>query len=361
MNKMAIALLVIGLIVGAGVVYGVQASSLAGIQSQLSDLQAKNASLQAQLDALQGAKTKPLKIFAVFATPIEEPWDNVIHQALLKAQSELGVTYSYSDKNGYGPDFDKALRDVASKGYDIIFGDGFGNEEAVRNVAKDYPGIQFVFGSDGGPTIPNVSVFDDYIHESAYLAGALAGKMTKKNVLGVVAAYSDVPEVARIVNAFILGAKQANPNVKVKVAFLDNWFDPAKAKELALAEIDAGADILFAERDGVIEAAKERNIMAIGNLLDQALQAPETVITSAVWDMYPLVKHVIERVRAGIIEASNLQDYSMMFKGGSYLAPFRNFDSKIPADVKAYIDDLQTKMMSGLFRVPMDESAPKSD
>lgn len=349
------------MIIGAGISYGIQASQLAGIQSQLNDLTARNASLQAQLATLQGAQTKQLKVFAVFATPIEEPWDNVIHQALLKAQNELNIVYSYSDKNGYGPDFEKALRDVASKQYDIIFGDGFGNEEALRNVAKDYPGTQFVFGSSGGPANPNVSVFDDYLHESAYLAGTIAGKMTKTNVIGVVAAYSGVEEVARIVNGFIMGAKAANSNVKVKVAFIDNWFDPAKAKELALAEIDAGADILFAERDGVIDAAKEKGVYAIGNMLDQASQAPDTVITSTIWDMYPLVKHVIERVRAGIVEASNLQDFSMMFKGGTYLAPFRNFDSKIPADVKAQVQDLQSKIMAGLFRVQMVESPPQSD
>jgi basic membrane lipoprotein Med (substrate-binding protein (PBP1-ABC) superfamily) len=358
---MAIALLVVGLIVGAGLTYGMQASQLAGIQAQLNDLTAKNASLEAQLATLQGVQSKQLKVFAVFATPIEEPWDNVIHQALLKAQTELNIVYSFSDKNGYGPDFEKALRDVASKNYDIIFGDAFGNEEAVRNVAKDYPGTQFVFGSAGGPANPNVSVFDDYLHESAYLAGTIAGKMTKTNILGVVAAFSGVEEVARIVNGFIMGAKAANSKVKVKVAFIDNWFDPAKAKELALAEVDAGADILFAERAGVIEAAKEKGVYAIGNMLDQASLAPDTVITSAVWDMYPLVKHVIERVGAGIVEASNLQDYSMMFKGGTYLAPFRNFDSKVPADVKALVADLQSKILAGLFRVQMVESPPQSD
>jgi len=122
---MAIALLVVGLIIGAGLTYGMQASQLAGIQAQLNDLTAKNASLEAQLATLQGVQTKQLKVFAVFATPIEEPWDNVIHQALLKAQTELNIAYSYSDKNGYGPDFEKALRDVAAKGYDIIFGDAF--------------------------------------------------------------------------------------------------------------------------------------------------------------------------------------------------------------------------------------------
>src|SRR3972149_8121635 len=199
---MAIALLVVGLIIGAGLTYGMQASQLAGIQAEVDHPTAKNASLEAQLATLQGVQTKQLKVFAVFATPIEEPWDNVIHQALLKAQTEFNIAYSYSDKNGYGPDFEKALRDVAAKGYDIIFGDAFGNEEAVRNVAKGYPGTQFVFGSAGGPANPNVSVFDDYLHESAYFAGTIAGKMTKTNILGVVAAFSGVEEVARIVNGF---------------------------------------------------------------------------------------------------------------------------------------------------------------
>jgi basic membrane lipoprotein Med (substrate-binding protein (PBP1-ABC) superfamily) len=357
---MAIALLIIGLVVGAGGVYATQSTQLSTLQGQVNDLTGKNAQLEAQIAAMQGTQTKQLKVFAVFATPIEEPWDNVIHQALLKAKTELGITYDYSDKNGYGPDFEKALRDVASKGYDIIIGDAFGNEEAVRTVASQYPQTQFVFGSGSGPAQPNFSVFDNYLQEPAYLAGIVAGKMTKTNVLGVVAAMP-VEEVNRIVNAFIDGAKQANSNVKVKVNYIDSWFDPTKAKELALAQIDAGADILYAERDGVIEAAKERGKLAIGNMLDQASLAPDTVITSTVWDLYGLVKHVIQRVQAGIVEGVNLMDYSMMFNGGATLAPFRNFDSKVPADAKAMVTDYTQKILSGLFRVRLEEGAPVSD
>jgi basic membrane lipoprotein Med (substrate-binding protein (PBP1-ABC) superfamily) len=360
MNKMAIALLIVGLVVGAGGVYAAQSAQFSGLQIQVNELAAKNAQLEAQIAALKGTATKELKVFAVFATPIEEPWDNVIHQALLKAEGELGITYDFSDKNGYGPDFEKALRDVASKGYDVIFGDAFGNEEAVRKVASEYRQIQFVFGSGTGPAQPNFSVFDNYLHEPAYLAGIVAGKMTKTNVLGVVAAMP-VEEVNRIVNAFISGAKQANPNVKVKVNYIDSWFDPTKAKELALAEIDAGADVLYAERDGVIQAAKERGKLAIGNMLDQASLAPDTVITSTVWDLYGLVKHVIERVKVGIIEAVNLMDYSMMFNGGASLAPFRNFEDKVPADAKAMVADYTQKILSGLFRVPLLEGTPMSD
>jgi basic membrane protein A len=359
-NKMAIALLIIGLIVGAGGVYAAQSSQYSTLQSQVNDLTAKNAQLETQIAALKGGQTKELSVFAVFATPIEESWDNVIHQALLKAQKELNVKYAYSDKNGYGPDFEKALRDVASKGYDIIFGDAFGNEESVRKVASEYPQTQFVFGSSAGPAQPNFSVFDNYLHEPAYLAGIIAGKMTKTNTLGVVAAMP-VEEVNRIVNAFILGAKQANPSVKVKVNYIDGWFDPTKAKELALAQIDTGADVLYAERDGVIEAAKERGKLAIGNMLDQASLAPDTVITSTAWDLYALVKHVIQRVQVGIIEAANLMDYSMMFNGGAYLAPYHNFEDKIPSDAKSMVSDYTQKIMTGLFRVPLVESAPVSD
>jgi basic membrane lipoprotein Med (substrate-binding protein (PBP1-ABC) superfamily) len=357
---MAIALLIIGLIVGAGGVYATQSTQLSTLQGQVSDLTAKNAQLEAQIASMQGGEVKQLKVFAVFATPIEESWDNVIHQALLKAKAELGITYDYSDKNGYGPDFEKALRDVASKGYDIIIGDAFGNEEAVRKVASEYPQTQFAFGSDGGPAQPNFSVFDNYLQEPAYLAGIVAGKMTKTNVLGVVAAMKTA-EVNRIVNAFIDGARQANSNVKVKVNYIDSWFDPTKAKELALAQIDAGADILYAERDGVIEAAKERGKLAIGNMLDQSSLAPDTVITSTVWDLYALVKHVIQRVQAGIVEGVNLMDYSMMFNGGASLAPFRNFDTKVPADAKTMVTDYSQKILSGLFRVPLEEGAPVSD
>jgi len=97
------------------------------------------------------------------------------------------------------------------------------------------------------------------------------------------------------------------------------------------------------------------------NMLDQASLAPDTVITSTVWDLYALVKHVIQRVKVGIVEAVNLVDYSMMFYGGASLAPFRNFENKIPADAKSMVADYTQKILSGLFRVPLMESKPASD
>ena len=142
---------------------------------------------------------------AVYATPIEEPWDGCIHKALLKAEKVYGIKYVWSENVGYS-DFEKVLRQYASQGYDIIFGDAFGSEDAVRRVAKDYPKIAFVFGSGEGPSNPNLSVFDDWIQEPAYLCGLIAGKITKTNVIGVVGGVP-VPEVNRIINAYIYGAK----------------------------------------------------------------------------------------------------------------------------------------------------------
>ena len=150
-----------------------------------------------------------LKVFGAFATEIEEPWDGVIHTALEEEKAARRVEYSFQDAIGYSGDMERVLREVSERDQpDVIFGDAFGNEEAARRVAAEYPDVAFVFGSGGGPAEPNFSVFDNWIHEPAYLAGMLAGGLTKSNTLGVVGGYP-VPEVNRIVNAFIGGAKRS--------------------------------------------------------------------------------------------------------------------------------------------------------
>ncbi len=220
------------------------------------------------------AQDEPLKVFGAYATQIEEPWDGVIHAAL-QAEADAGrIDYTFSDDLGYSGDMELTLREVAEIDVpDIIFGDAFGNEEAVRAVAADYPDIAFVFGSGGGPADPNLSVFDNWIHEPAYLAGMLAGGLTETGVIGVVGGVP-VPEVNRITNAFVAGAREVNPEVEAKVSFINSWFDPAAAKEAALAQIDAGADVLYAERFGVIEAADENDVIAVGNMSDQSVAGP---------------------------------------------------------------------------------------
>lgn len=313
-----------------------------------------------QAPATQPAAAEgPLVVFGAYATAIEEPWDGVIHTALQKAQDEGQITYSYTDDIGYAGDMERVLREVAEENKPaIIFGDAFGNEEAVRRVAADYPEIAFVFGSGGGPVEPNFSVFDNWIHEPAYLSGMLAGGLTKSNTIGVVGGLP-VPEVNRIVNAFIAGAREVNPEVEVKTSFINSWFDPAAAKEAALAQIDAGADVLFAERFGVIEAAAENGLYAFGNMSDQKELAPEHVVSSPVWHMEPTVQYIIKQVGAGAYTAQDLKDFSMVAKGGASLAPINEaVTGGIPAELLEQVKAKEEAIKGGIFRVDITESQP---
>jgi basic membrane protein A len=300
-----------------------------------------------------------IEVAAIFATPIEEPWDNQIHVALQKAQKELGIKYKWSEKVATA-DFPRVMREYAQGGSHLVLGDAFAAERESRRTAKQFPKVAFLFGSGAGPAEPNFGVFDNWIHEPAYLSGLIAGKMSKSNTVGAVAAMG-IPEVNRLVNAFFAGAKEANPNVKKKVAFIGSFFDPPKAKEAALAQIDAGVDVIYAERFGVIEAAKDRKILAISNMSDQSSLAPDTVITGPVWDMYPTVQQAIKLVKAGVFTAQDYGDFSRMAKGGSYLAPYHAFDATLPAEVKTMVEAKKQEILDGNFRVDVDENTPVSD
>ncbi len=303
---------------------------------------------------------KDFKLAAVFQTAIEEPWDGAIHQACLKVQKETGITYEFAEKVG-AADFERVLREYAERGFDLIVGDAFlAGEEPSRRVAKEYPEVAFAFGSEFTFQEPNYSVFDNWIHEPSYLCGIIAGRMTKSNTLGIVAAIP-IAEVNRLVNAFKEGALSVNPAVKVKVAYIGSWFDPPKAKEAALAQIESGVDLIFAERFGVFEAAKEHKILAFGNMLDQHDLAPEVVVTGPVWDMYPTVLHSVDAVRKGEWKAEDLREWSMMAKGGAFLAPFHEFEQKLPAELIKEVRDLEAKILAGEFTVPVVETELKTD
>jgi basic membrane lipoprotein Med (substrate-binding protein (PBP1-ABC) superfamily) len=301
----------------------------------------------------------PLKVAAVFETPIEEPWVNQIHVALLQAQQELGIEYVWSE-SVKSADFERVIREYAEKGYQLIMGDSFGAERIARRAAQAYPDVAFVFGSGIGPAEPNFGVFDNWIHEPAYLSGMIAGKMTKSNIIGVVAAMP-IPEVNRLSNAFCAGAKEVNPDAKCRFSFIGSFFDPPKAKEAALAQIEAGVDVIYAERFGVIEAAAERGILAISNMSDQSALAPDTVITGPVWNMWPTVKHVITLVQAGVFTAQDFGGFSYMGKGGSYLAPYHAWEEKLPAEVKEMVATRTEEILSGNYRVEVNEAVPVSD
>lgn len=309
--------------------------------------------------SISPASAAGLKVAAVFATPIEEPWDNQIHVALQKAEKELGIEYKFSE-NVQEADFARVMREYAQAGFELIVGDAFAAERIARQVAKSFPKVAFLFGSGAGPAEPNFGVFDNWIQEPAYLSGMIAGKMTKTGVVGAVAAMA-IPEVNRLVNAFFAGAKEVNPDVKKKVAFIGSFFDPPKAKEAAIAEIEAKADVIYAERFGVIEACAEKGVLAISNMSDQSSIAPDTVITGPVWNMFPTIEQAVKLVKAGVFTAQDYGDFSRMGKGGSDLAPYHAFDAKLPAEVKDLVAKKRQDILDGNFRVDVDEGTPSSD
>lgn len=302
-----------------------------------------------------------LKVFAAFATPIEEPWDGVIHRALQQAEDEGKIEYTYTDHIGYSGDMERVLREICDKeAPNLIMGDGFGNEEAIRRVAADYPDIAFAFGSGMGPVEPNFSVFDNWIHEPGYLMGMYAGGLSKTNKIGIVGPYP-VAESLRVINAFRAGALEVNPDSKFYITWVNSWYDPAATKEAAQAHIDNGADIIYGYPFGAIEAAANAGLFTFGMMEDQNFLAPDYVVTSAVWNMTPTVNFLIEQIKSGAYTAMDLKDFSMVAKGGATLAPLHGVEEKIPADLIENVNSKFDAIKAGLFRVDIDEHIPTSD
>src|SRR3954465_3219038 len=248
------------------------------------------------------------------------------------------------------------MREYATGGNQLILGESFAVETAARKVAKDFPKVAFLMGSSGKPQAPNFSVFDNYIQEPAYLSGMVAGGMTKSNRIGMVGGFP-IPEVNRLMHAFMAGARETNPKVEFMVTFINSWFDPPKAKEAAFAMIDKGADVMYAERFGVSDAAKERKVKVIGNVIDTASQYPETVLASALWHMEPTIERALKAVSEGRFEAADYGQYSYMQHGGASLAVD---DKLVPADVVAAVKEKEKEITDGLFRVNVNDAEPKS-
>ena len=301
------------------------------------------------------AKTK---VAAVYTVPVEQQWVSRIHKALSAARDRGDIEYTFSE-NVTNADYERVLRQYAEQGNKLIVGEAFAVEAAARKVAKDYPQTAFLMGSSGKPQQPNFSVFDNYIQEPAYLTGMIAGGMSKTGKIGLVGGYP-IPEVNRLMQAFIEGAKEINPKTEFTVTFIGSWFDPPKAKEAAFAMIDKGADVLYAERFGVSDAAKERGKLAIGNVIDTQPQYPETVVASALWSMIPTIEEALKQVKAGAFKADDFGQYSLMKHKGSSLAPLGTFEQKIPADLIAKVQAKEKAILDGSFTVKVNDKEPKS-
>lgn len=297
-----------------------------------------------------------IKVAAIYTLPVEQQWISRIHKALNAAKDRGDIDYVFSE-NVANTDYERVMREYAEQGHQLIVGEVFGLERAARKVAGDYPDTAFLMGSSFGPIAPNFSVFDNWIHEPSYLSGMVAGAATESNIIGMVGGYA-IPEVNRLMNAFMDGARAVNPEVKFLVNFIDSWYDPPKAKESAFAMMDAGADIMFAERFGVADAAVARGIKAVGNVIDTSGDYPNTILTSALWHMEPTIDRAIAAVAGGTFEAADYGQYSFMGYGGGSLVVD---ETLVSADILAKVKETEMAIKDGMFRVNVNDAPPVSD
>jgi basic membrane lipoprotein Med (substrate-binding protein (PBP1-ABC) superfamily) len=268
---------------------------------------------------------------------------------------------AYSENVTNPTEYLRKLRDAAAAKPDLIIAEGFQIPREAREVAKANPGVAFLMADAGGPQEPNYSVFDSWNQEGTYLTGMLAGAMTKTNKIRMVGGYP-IPDVNRTFNSFIAGALATNPNAKFKVAYTSSWYDPPKEKEFAMAQIDGGVDTIFAERAGVVPAARERRILAFGiiNDMNKLENGKDVVVSSALWDMTNALKHAIETVKAKKYKAEDYKEWSLMKEGGTQLSPYYEFEDRIPADVRSKVKETADAIAAGKFDVKIDNSEPKS-
>ena len=189
-----------------------------------------------------------IKVAGAYTLPVQQKWISRLHTALKNAHDSGEIDYVFSERVP-ASDYLGVVRQHARGGAKLIVGESFGISREARAVADDYPHVAFLMGDPLKPHGANFAVFDNYIHEPAYLMGILAGAMTTSNRIGMVGGYP-IGEINRLFHAFMGGARSFNPAARFKVAYIGTWYDPPKAKAAALAQVKTGVDVLYADRTG---------------------------------------------------------------------------------------------------------------
>ncbi|GHT92992.1 BMP family ABC transporter substrate-binding protein [Spirochaetia bacterium] len=246
--------------------------------------------------------------------------------------------------------FEEIFRSYASQGYTMVFGHGYEFGDAAVKVAKEFPNVKFCVTSSDITSPPNVSSLRNNYQEMGYLMGVVAATMTKSNVVGFVGGM-EIPSITEPFYAFEAGVKATKPSVRVISVLTGSFEDVAKAKEAALTIIEQGVDIIFQDADqsgfGVFEACREKGVLALGSIGDQAEIAPDNIITSGVCALSKAMVGVFDRVVDGTWGPN---PYAMGAKEDAVsVAPFRKFESQVPQALKDQLTKLLADMRSGAF------------
>ena len=288
------------------------------------------------------AKSEPLKIAFMYVRPIGDGGWTYQHELGRRAiQDKFGdkIVTSFVESVPEGADSERVLRDMASQGNQLVFATSFGYQEFVQKSAADLKGVKFEHAT-GYKTADNVATYDTKTFEGAYLAGIVAGGMSKTKTIGVVASVP-IPEVVRNINSFVLGAQSVDPAIKAKVVWVNEWFSPPKESEAATSLINGGVDVLYQNTNSpaVLKTAQERGVRAFGKDGDMSAFAPQAHLGSAVIDWAPYYTKVTQDTLNG------------QWQGGSFWWGVKEgaIDLvKIADDVPQEIKDRVAKARAGL-------------
>ena len=300
-------------------------------------------------EAPAAAATEPLKIAFAYVGPVGDGGYTFAHdQGRLALEKEFGdkIKTSYVESVPEGADAERVLRDMAANGNKLVFGTTFGYMEPIQKIAPDFPDVKFEHAT-GYKTAANVSTYDSRTYEGAYLAGIIAGSMTKSNVLGVVGSVP-IPEVLRNINSFTLGAQSMNPKIKTKVVWVNEWFAPPKETEAATSLINGGADILFQNTDSaaVLKTAEEKGKRAFGWDSDMTAYGPKAQLGSAIINWTPYYTKTVREMLDG--KWSSQQTWWGVKEGAIDIVSLAD---DVPAEAKARIEEVKKGLKDGTFHI----------
>jgi basic membrane protein A and related proteins len=292
---------------------------------------------------------EPFKAAWVYVGPVGDAGWTYAHDLGRKAvEAEFGdkVKTSIVEKVPEGADAERVIRDLATQGNKVIFATSFGYMEPMLKVAKDFPNVKFEHAT-GYKTADNMRVYDARFYQDAYVAGIIAGKMTKSNTLGFVASFP-IPEVVRNINAFTMGALSVNPSVKTKVVWVSTWFDPPKESEAAQSLINQGADVLLQNTDStaVLQTAEKNGKYAFGWDSDMSAFAAKAHLASAIVNWGPYYSKSIKEAMDGSWK-TGVTRWGMK-EGQNDLVKMAE---AVPADVQAKVKEVKEAIKAGTFEV----------
>jgi basic membrane protein A len=309
-----------------------------------------------------GASSSSYRVGLLLPGPVNDGgWSASAYEGITEIQKKYpDVQISYQESVPPS-NYEEIFRSYASQGYSLIFGHGYEFGDAAVKVAKEFPNVKFCITSTDLTAAPNVSSMRNNYQEMGYLMGVIAGTMTKTNVIGAVGGM-EIPSITEPIIAYEAAAKLVNPKIKVVSLLTGSFDDVAKAKEATLTMIEQGADIVFHDADqsgfGVFDACKEKGVIALGSIVDQGSIEPDTILTSGICAVSKGMLAIFDLVVQGKYEAKS---YVMgAAQGAVDVAPFRNFDSRVPRELKDKIAKILADMKSGAFdAVAFTENAKK--